>query len=207
MSNKVWHTVWAILYDSDFIKALFRLYNTAVWIKITCQIRQHIKYLNISMCCSCHKNRFFIFINNSKKLFIYFAINIRMIVYWELSTMMGIKYRGNFSHSLEFYFTAQYNLLISTNLNKRGILPDAYDRFYHKNIHQLVIVFILFRDSKIRACFSEILENFYIVFFKISGLIALNKVLTYSSISSLVNITSGWSFRTSIATGSICRKF
>ena len=61
MSNEL----WVILYDSGFIRH-YSDYNTTVWIKITCQIRQHIKYLNISMCCSCHKNRFFIFINNSK---------------------------------------------------------------------------------------------------------------------------------------------
>ena len=41
---------------------------TTSWIKITCQVRQHIKYLNISMGRSCHKNRFFILIHHSKKI-------------------------------------------------------------------------------------------------------------------------------------------
>ena len=57
-----------VLYGGFGQTILYSIYITTVWIKITCQIRQHIKYLNISMRCSCHKNRFFIFVNNSKNL-------------------------------------------------------------------------------------------------------------------------------------------
>ena len=67
-------------------------------------------------------------------------------------------FRGNLSRVFRILEILKSILFHGSILNLsqiRGILPDAHDRFYHKNIHQLVIIFILFRDSKILACFSE----------------------------------------------------